>query len=211
MDFSAVLHARHSVRVFSPRPVPKEILTNIVKDAQRAPSCLNSQPWKVWIAVGEPLERIRAEYRRMCVEGVPPEDDFPRKNLWSDKCRATIERFEAARRDAGLAEIKMEAQSYLFYAPAVAYLTVANLENSWAGFDLGAFEQTLLLAATSRGVGSIPAYNLVRYPAVLHRELGIPETEALVIGIGLGYEAEAPLNRHRSDRLPLEDVLTIIG
>ena len=211
MDFSSVLNARHSVRIFSPRPVPRETLTNIVRDAQTAPSCLNSQPWKVWIAVGEPLERIRAENRRMCVEGVQPEDDLPRKITWSDTCRATIERFEAKRRDAGLQEIKMESQSYLFHAPALAVLTVPKLENTWAAFDLGAFEQTLLLAAASRGIGSIPAYNLVRYPALLHRELGIPETEAILVGIALGYEADEPINRHRSDRHPVEEVLTIVG
>lgn len=64
--------------------------------------------------------------------------------------------------------------------------------------DAGALEAFLLLAAASRGVGSIPAFNLVRYPDIVKRVLGIPDNLILAIGIGLGYPADSPLNRLRT-------------
>ena len=39
--------------------------------------------------------------------------------------------------------------------------------------------------------------------------MGIPEDEAIVMGIGLGYADGRKINGFRSSREPLEDVLTI--
>ena len=43
MDFDLVLRSRHSVRVFSEKPVTRDILRKIVEDAGRAPSWVNAQ------------------------------------------------------------------------------------------------------------------------------------------------------------------------
>ena len=45
MDFDLVLRSRHSVRVFSEKPVTRDILRKIVEDAGRAPSWVNAQEW----------------------------------------------------------------------------------------------------------------------------------------------------------------------
>ncbi|MDO5531490.1 nitroreductase [Sutterella sp.] len=213
MQFSDLLRARYSVRHFTDRPVAVEDLRAIVADAQRAPSWVNAQGWRVWIAVGEPLERIRAEYKKRTdagIAGTPDFGNFPRTS-WSAAAQRNMSVFSKAREDAGLAEAKETSQSYLFHAPAVAYLTMTNPENHWATLDLGGFEQTLLLAAADRGIGSVPAYNLVKYPDVLRTELAIPDEEKIAIGIALGYAADVPLNAFHSTRVPTDEILTIVG
>ncbi len=211
MNFAETLAARHSVRVFDPRPVDEAVLVDIIRDAQWSPSCQNTQPWKVWLSTGASLEAIRERYRRLHLEGAPAVRDFPGGMEWSADCLENIRALGARRVAAGLLEAKEDSQSLLFHAPAVAYLTIPRLDNFWTGYDLGAFQQTLLLAAASRGIGSVPAWNLVKYPDVLREILGIPEDRMLVIGIALGYEADHPLNRLRSDRVPFESKLVVVS
>ena len=43
--FLEYMRKRHSVRDFSSRPIPQQIIENIVAAAGRAPSGANQQPW----------------------------------------------------------------------------------------------------------------------------------------------------------------------
>ena len=54
------LDARRSVRFFSRRPVPKEVIENLIRAASTAPSGANQQPW-TFCAVSAPelKQRIR--------------------------------------------------------------------------------------------------------------------------------------------------------
>ena len=89
----------------------------------------------------------------------------------------------------------------------MAYLLLSRKTNRWAILDLGGFEAMLCLAATDRGLGSVPAYNLVKYPDILREELGVTDNMQFAIGIALGYEADHALNRFRSVRRPVSDCL----
>jgi len=59
-DFYNFANRRRSVRHFSSRPVPREIIENIIKTAGTAPSGANKQPW-TFCLVGKPelKEKIR--------------------------------------------------------------------------------------------------------------------------------------------------------
>ena len=48
----AAIESRFSTRAFLPRPVPREIIIDILRVAQRAPSGTNTQPWKVYVLQG---------------------------------------------------------------------------------------------------------------------------------------------------------------
>ncbi len=54
--FYAELRARRSVRSFSPRPVPREVLEDALRAAGTAPSGANLQPWK-FVVVGDPARK----------------------------------------------------------------------------------------------------------------------------------------------------------
>lgn len=56
MDFEKLQLARESCRVYSDRPVSREILTHLVDVARLSPSACNSQPWR-YIVVDEPEAR----------------------------------------------------------------------------------------------------------------------------------------------------------
>jgi nitroreductase len=41
------------------KPVPREVIEEIISVAKWSPSSMNTQPWHVHPVTGEPLERIR--------------------------------------------------------------------------------------------------------------------------------------------------------
>lgn len=59
-EFYKTMNHRRSVRSFSDRPVPKELIETIIKTAGTAPSGANKQPW-TFVVVTDPLvkEQIR--------------------------------------------------------------------------------------------------------------------------------------------------------
>ena len=66
-----------------------------------------------------------------------------------------------------------------------------------------------LRAAKERGVDTMAAYELVKYPEAIRTFLPIPQDEAIVMGIALGYADGRKINGFRSNREPLGNVLTI--
>ena len=51
--FYEKLQQRRSVRMFSDRPVPREVIENLILAAGTAPSGANKQPWR-FVAVQDP-------------------------------------------------------------------------------------------------------------------------------------------------------------
>ncbi len=58
--FHDLCHRRRTVREFSPRPVPRELLETIIRTAGTAPSGANKQPWR-FVVVTDPA--IKKEIR----------------------------------------------------------------------------------------------------------------------------------------------------
>lgn len=61
-DFLALMAKRRTVRDYSDRPVPREIIANAVRTASLAPSGANQQPW-TFVCISDPAikSRIRTE------------------------------------------------------------------------------------------------------------------------------------------------------
>ena len=61
-DFLALMAKRRTVRDYSDRPVPREIIANAVRTASLAPSGANQQPW-TFVCISDPAikSRIRME------------------------------------------------------------------------------------------------------------------------------------------------------
>ena len=77
-EFAALMQRRRSVRDFSDRPVPRELIEQFLLTAGSAPSGANQQPWH-FVAVSDPAlkRRIReaaeAEEREFYAHRAPPE------------------------------------------------------------------------------------------------------------------------------------------
>ncbi|MBP8183370.1 MAG: nitroreductase family protein, partial [Rhodoferax sp.] len=82
MEFTPLIHARKSIRGYQKKPVPREVIEEIIEVAKWAPSSMNTQPWRVHVITGEPLNRIREGNTRNMVAGVPPKRDFPMKEAY---------------------------------------------------------------------------------------------------------------------------------
>ena len=54
----AAIENRYSVRAFLPTPVPRELLTHILRVASRAPSGTNAQPWRVYVLQGQRRDEL---------------------------------------------------------------------------------------------------------------------------------------------------------
>lgn len=209
MEFINTVNERHAVRDFSNKPIKKEDLEKIVFTAGKAPSWANVQPWRVVIATGDSLEKIRQDHVKGATEG----SEFPslhrksmgkrgQKNLrtWSSGIRKFM--------GSDITDMYQDSDR-LFNAQAIAYLLLPKNITPWTIYDLGAFGQTLMLAAKDLGIDSMPAEEFVLNPSELHKVLGISDEYVIAMGIGLGYAKDAKINRFRSKRMDLKEYLTV--
>jgi nitroreductase len=211
MDILEAIQTRHCVRDFEARPVPKDVVMNILAAANRSPSGGNGQPWEVFVAAGATLEGIRRAYldcAQRAPAGPPPRPAMP---------PAMMERFAAIRAermkrlgldpaDPASAKFFADMSARLFGAPMVAIICQDKAVTGQ--LDLGLYIQTICLAAMHFGVDALIATQLVSQPDILRPALDIPENLAIVTGVGLGYaKPNSLINTYRSPRRPIEEVV----
>lgn len=216
MEFERVVRGRHSVRQFKDQPVEVDLIKEIVSIAQRAPSWVNSQPWQVYCATGDALTQIKLAYQKNDQAGVAsnPDLDLMERTKWAKQPQANMEqwRHDIVHYFPNFAEAHAAmttASDTLYNSPAILFITIPKAAPDWSIFDAGAFAQTLMLAATARGLGSIVTYSSVRFPEVLRQVLSIPSGERIIAGVSIGYQADEAINHFRSQREPLDNVLHI--
>ena len=77
MNYDDVVKSRRSIRGYLDKPVPKELIREILEIAMRAPTSMNSQPWNFYVVAGEVLDRIRKGNVERNVAGVPDSSTSP--------------------------------------------------------------------------------------------------------------------------------------
>ncbi len=205
MNVKEAIRARCSTRAFLTTPVEQEKLTSVFETAARAPSWANSQPWEVFVATGNSLERIKQGFREKFAAKEPTAPETPRPREWTEAAKLRQQALRPAMvRDCGDAadQFGLLNQS-MFYAPAVIFVCMDRVLSEWSLYDIGAYSQTLMLAAEDEGLATIPAISLVLYPDVIRDELSIPDNLKLTIGIAIGYpDKEHKINNFKSSRTP---------
>ncbi|MBM7642691.1 nitroreductase [Streptococcus loxodontisalivarius] len=211
MTFAETLKNRISIRDFKAEAPSHEELTAIVADAQMAPSWANTQPWKVYIATGDTMEAIRKDHMEKAAAGTKGYSDLPTKSR-KDWGVHSLENMTAWLDKLGQ-DPKMEnfsqANAQLWNAPAMAYITIPRTAPVWSVYDAGAFAQTLMLAAASRQVDTMVAYENVRFPDEIREHMAVSDDEIIVAGIALGYRSDNHINLLGRDRTATEEILTI--
>lgn len=215
MDAIEAIKNRRSIRWFDKdKEVPEATLREIVALAQRAPSWVDSQPWRVYLATGESLKALREKHLENVASGLEATPDWPttHRTDWDPFPQANMAKHnETTAEYLNTPELKelrtVTLQKRLFDAPAIAYLTIPKISNNWSIYDLGAFGQTLALAAQGLGVDSMPAYEFVKFPQEVREVMGIPANQWVAMGIGLGYPKEHYVNGYEAPRRDLADVL----
>ncbi len=200
MEFSELIKARKSVRGYQQKPVPREVIEEIIAVAKWSPSSMNTQPWHVHVVTGEPLERIRRGNTENMVKGVPPKRDFPMKEAYEGIHRKrqvdiAIQLFDAM----GIARDDKERRTdwvmrgfRQFDAPVSLVLTYDKYLEPAAisQFDLGALSHAIVLAAWERGLGTVINGQGIMQSAVVREHAGIPDGQNIMICIALGYPDE---------------------
>ena len=59
MDVYEAVQTRRSVRGFTDKPVPTEVLERVLSAAAWAPSGSNVQPWHIYVVTGQPLAQLK--------------------------------------------------------------------------------------------------------------------------------------------------------
>lgn len=214
MNVSEALQTRRSCRAFKPKQVDRDTILTILNDALRAPSWGNTQPWEIWVAGGELLTEINQAFLSNKKEHVPTTSDIPRPVKWTADANAHMKEFISDISHVGenSSKIFAELNDKFFYAPVVIYLCMDKILSSWSMFDLGGLSQSIMLAATEHGLGTMPAVQLVHYPEILRSKLEIPDNLSIVLGIAIGYEDEQhPFSKFVSTRSQIADVVKIKG
>jgi len=198
--------SRLSARAFTSQAVPREVLTQLLELAARAPSGTNTQPWKVYVLQGQSRDSLVAkvcaahdEIRAnpdMAAEYREPYDYYPEK--W-------VSPFIDRRRENGWSlygllgitkgdKDKMHAQhqrNYRFFdAPVGLMFTLDKVMGRGSLVDYGMFLQTLMLAARGHGLHTCPQAAWNGFGKIIMPHIGAGENEMLVCGMALGYADE---------------------
>lgn len=211
MDVNEALSTRYSARAFLPKPVDSDVIRTVLKAAERTPSWANTQPWDVFVASGESLERIRKGFAACHEQGMKPETEFSLPGVWSETAKQCMQELMSSQREGELSESFKDFVSLnhtFFNAPMVIFLCLDEVLSPWSLYDLGAYSQSVMLSATEQGLDTIPAINLVWFPQVIREELRIPENLKIAIGIAVGYaDPSHGINAFRSSRRAFDDAV----
>lgn len=223
MHVDEAIQSRRSIRAFSQKPVPQELVTEVLEVARRAPSGTNVQPWHIHAVMGEARTRLVdavMAHREIHREtGVPDAtSEFPGASKRKDPY---ISRMKTLGKEMygllGIPKGDQEAnwqqwgRNFEFFdAPVGLIFTIdKDLEyTSW--LDMGIMVQTIMLAARARGLDTCAQGAWSNFWSVTKSQLHIPDTEFVVCGVSLGYaQVDAPVNTLVSQREALSTYVTL--
>jgi nitroreductase len=214
MDVSTALRTRNSTRAFSRAPLADDVVQAILLDAREAPSWSNTQPWKVAVANGAACDALREQLVDAAKTRVPAPDVgqlFEYPPLLQARRRATgfglYDVLGIDKADKEGRARQFEKNFAMFDAPCAVFLFAHRALAGYAMLDCGCFLQSLLLAATSRGVASCAQAVLASFPDLVRARFDVDDDWALICGVALGYAANAPVNRFRPVRASLDDLV----
>lgn len=219
MEVHEALAARHSVRGFLSKPVPRPVLNELLARAQLAPSWCNIQPWRVWLTSGVVTAGLVEALLAASKAGIPsPDLAFP--GLYPEpydrhrkECgKALYEAMGIARGDSKGRYDAWMRNLQAFGAPHVMIVAMDRRFATYAALDIGCWLQSLWLAATELGLGMCAQASLGAFPAAVRTVLPVPSELAILFGVSIGYEdPSVPANACRTTRAPVDDNVTFVG
>ncbi len=157
MEIREAIYRRQSIRAFTPEPVSKKTLLQLLDAAIQAPSARNMQPWHFIVVTGKARERLvqrlTSRYEEELAQGIQP----PAMEL-AEPYQTRVRRFMEALQPFAVREPHFDLMrgSLNFYgAPAVILLALDRSLPLDRLFDLGAAVQNLLLLAPIPGSGHL--------------------------------------------------------
>ncbi|WP_223595561.1 nitroreductase family protein [Neobacillus bataviensis] len=199
-SLTELINERHSVRKYDATyKIPKEVINDILKEATKAPSSSNLQPWR-FIVIED--QEVKKELRTIANNQEQVETASAVIAVIGDKeMYKSVEKVYHSAFEAGyLDEVSMSRlientnKTYPFASEEI-------LKNI-ASFDAGLVSMQLMLIAKDRGYDTVPMGGFSKEQFA--KKFDLPERFFPVVLIAIG-KAAAPA--HHTTRLPLDDVL----
>ena len=224
-NVAAVDHAitsRMSARAFTQQAVSRELITEILQVASRAPSGTNTQPWKVYVLQGatrdalvdkvcaaheamranpELAKQYTEQYDYYPAQWVSPYIDRRRENGWSLYGLLGIGKADKDRMH------EQHQRNFKFFdAPVGLMFTIDPIMGRGSLFDYGMFVQNIMLAARARGLHTCPQAAWNGFHSIILPHIGAGEGEMMVCGMALGYADETDkVNTLVTPRVPVNE------
>ena len=211
MSVTEAVASHRSVRAFLDRAVAPDQVAAILRQAARAPSGGNMQPWTVHIVEGRRLAALKALMRRRCAESPDgesmtsafyPEDLAP--TFQGRRARSAKLMYEASGIDP-LNTASRQAWIYenfqFFGAPLGLFVLTDRRFGVHQRLDLGIYLQTAMLLLREAGLESCCQTIWAMFEASVLAFLAAPAGLTLIAGMAVGYgDPDAPINRIDIDR-----------
>lgn len=212
MDLLKAMEERRSSRAFLDKPVDRETLEKLIRLATQAPSAINLQPWEVTVVSGEEknrLSRLLVKRMREMHISCGPGANSPLPEHFMERQRGLLNvMLPGLPENTPFQDFINEGSCNFYGAPTAIIITLDEVFSSARLTDIGIVVGYLVLAAHALGLGTCPIGLITAFDDDIKDELGIPEEKHVVIGVAIGYrDQEAPINRPRSERAPLDDVV----
>ena len=222
---AAVDHAitsRMSARAFTQQEVSRELITEILQVASRAPSGTNTQPWKVYVLQGatrdalvnkvcaaheamrgnpDVAKQYTEQYDYYPAQWVSPYIDRRRENGWSLYGLLGIGKADKDRMH------EQQQRNFKFFDAPVGFMfTIDPIMGRGSLFDYGMFVQNIMLAARARGLHTCPQAAWNGFHSIILPHIGAGEGEMMVCGMALGYADESDkVNTLVTPRVPVNE------
>ena len=211
--------SRMSVRAFLPEAVPRETLMHVLDVASRAPSGVNTQPWKVYVLQGATRDAlvskvcaahdaVRADpslaahyqeaYPYYPEKWVSPYIERRRENGWGLYGLLGI-----GKGDKDKMHTQHQRNYRFFDAPVGLMFTIDSVLGRGSLLDYGMFLQSIMVAARGHGLHTCPQAAWNGFAKIILPHIGAGEEEMLVCGMALGYaDPSALVNSFHTPREP---------
>jgi len=198
--FHAEISRRHSLRDFSDRPVPREIVETCIRAAGTAPSGANHQPWH-FAVIGDPATKALVREKAETEE------------------RAFYDGKAGADWLQALAPLGTDAEKpFLETAPWLIAVFAQrrggpeagqDLKNYYVGESVGIATGFLICALHNAGLATLT--HTPKPMGFLNEICGRPDSERPFVLLVTGYPAaDARIPRHATVKKPLEEIASFL-
>lgn len=206
MDLLQAIRERKSTRVFSPAPLAKETIEQILTLTIRAPSAINLQPWEFYVVADEEKNRLSRRLMKAFKErhiSCGPGTSRPLPEIYRRRGTANSEGMKPYLKQIGATfdQFINEGSCNFYGAPAAIIICLDDVFSKAYFVDVGVALGYLLLSAHGFGLATCPIGLIAAYEDEIKDLLNIPENKRVVIGVALGYpDPQNPVNQFKSPR-----------
>ena len=222
---TSVTHAileRRSARAFLRRPVPADLIGEIIDIARRTASSSNMQPWRLAVMTGADLDALRGAVRQSLAANPAAEgseykiyasslkDPYNRRRI---KCAEDLYGTLGIPRDNKMGRLMQFARNFDFYgAPVGMILSIDRTMEHGQWADVGMFLQSILLLAHERGFAACPQAAWAAMHRTVRAHLSLPDEFIVFCGVSLGYaDPSQPINSLVTERAALQEIAELRG